>query len=152
MCLKCGVVNCGRNENGHAIQHYTNELNNNHYICINTINLSVFWFVFYFFLLIFSVNFCTCEVFHWALLMTMNIEIFEFRIAGQVNFLPVSWKIEVFRPLSYSVIDRSNSLITDHKIIKVAKVQFKSQSNFNTIPGNQKPNLTVILKFFGDQK
>lgn len=44
MCLNCGLISCGRNDNKHALKH-SNETTN-HNLCINTINLSVFWSVF----------------------------------------------------------------------------------------------------------
>ncbi|XP_065084265.1 ubiquitin carboxyl-terminal hydrolase 3-like [Ochlerotatus camptorhynchus] len=39
MCLQCGSVRCGRYENGHALKHSSKQ---NHNICINTVNLSVY--------------------------------------------------------------------------------------------------------------
>lgn len=39
MCLQCGSVLCGRYENAHALQHSSKQ---NHNICINTVNLSVY--------------------------------------------------------------------------------------------------------------
>ncbi|XP_058818903.1 ubiquitin carboxyl-terminal hydrolase 3-like [Topomyia yanbarensis] len=39
MCLQCGSVLCGRYESGHALKHSSKQ---NHNICINTINLSVY--------------------------------------------------------------------------------------------------------------
>lgn len=40
MCLNCGQVLCGRYVNGHAL-HHSNE-NTQHYVCLNTLNCSVF--------------------------------------------------------------------------------------------------------------
>lgn len=40
MCLNCGQVLCGRYVNGHAL-HHSNE-NMQHYVCLNTLNCSVF--------------------------------------------------------------------------------------------------------------
>lgn len=40
MCLQCGSVRCGRYEQGHALKHSSQR---NHSICINTVNLSVYW-------------------------------------------------------------------------------------------------------------
>lgn len=39
MCLQCGSVRCGRYESGHALKHSSKQ---NHSICINTVNLSVY--------------------------------------------------------------------------------------------------------------
>lgn len=39
MCLQCGSVRCGRYESGHALKHSSKQ---NHNICINTVNLSVY--------------------------------------------------------------------------------------------------------------
>lgn len=39
MCLQCGSVRCGRYESGHALKHSAKQ---NHNICINTVNLSVY--------------------------------------------------------------------------------------------------------------
>ncbi|XP_053694384.1 ubiquitin carboxyl-terminal hydrolase 3-like [Sabethes cyaneus] len=39
MCLQCGSVLCGRYESGHALKHSSKQ---NHNICINTVNLSVY--------------------------------------------------------------------------------------------------------------
>ncbi|ETN61900.1 hypothetical protein AND_006429 [Anopheles darlingi] len=40
MCLQCGVVLCGRYDNGHALKHSNG--NRNHNICMNTANQSVY--------------------------------------------------------------------------------------------------------------
>uniref|UniRef100_A0A182P5G7 Ubiquitin carboxyl-terminal hydrolase n=1 Tax=Anopheles epiroticus TaxID=199890 RepID=A0A182P5G7_9DIPT len=40
MCLQCGAVLCGRYDNGHALKHST--IHQNHNICMNTSNQSVF--------------------------------------------------------------------------------------------------------------
>lgn len=40
MCLNCGQVLCGRYVNGHAL-HHSNK-NSQHYVCLNTLNCSVF--------------------------------------------------------------------------------------------------------------
>lgn len=40
MCLNCGQVLCGRYVNGHALHHSTE--NTQHYVCLNTLNCSVF--------------------------------------------------------------------------------------------------------------
>uniref|UniRef100_A0A182JL75 Ubiquitin carboxyl-terminal hydrolase n=1 Tax=Anopheles atroparvus TaxID=41427 RepID=A0A182JL75_ANOAO len=40
MCLQCGVVLCGRYDNGHALKH--SNTNQNHNICMNTSNQSVY--------------------------------------------------------------------------------------------------------------
>lgn len=39
MCLQCGSVRCGRYESGHALKHSSKQ---NHNICINIVNLSVY--------------------------------------------------------------------------------------------------------------
>lgn len=39
MCLQCGSVRCGRYESAHALKHSSKQ---NHNICINTVNLSVY--------------------------------------------------------------------------------------------------------------
>lgn len=40
MCLNCGQVLCGRYENGHALNHSTE--NTQHNVCLNMLNCSVF--------------------------------------------------------------------------------------------------------------
>lgn len=40
MCLNCGIVLCGRYENGHALNHST--INKEHTVCLNTLNCSVY--------------------------------------------------------------------------------------------------------------
>lgn len=40
MCLNCGTILCGRYENKHALNHSNS--NREHYVCLNTINCSVY--------------------------------------------------------------------------------------------------------------
>lgn len=40
MCLNCGLVLCGRYENGHALNHST--MHSQHNVCLNTLDCSVY--------------------------------------------------------------------------------------------------------------
>lgn len=40
MCLNCGIVLCGRYDNGHALDHSSK--NDDHVVCLNTLNGSVY--------------------------------------------------------------------------------------------------------------
>lgn len=41
LCLNCGIILCGRYDNGHALKHSQDNVNHN--ICMSVHNLSVYW-------------------------------------------------------------------------------------------------------------
>lgn len=43
MCLNCGSILCGRYVSGHALHH--SKENNEHAVCLNTLNCSVFCYI-----------------------------------------------------------------------------------------------------------